>query len=91
MSLCLLATAWTTLNHTTTTLLDSTISMRRLLKCLSANVSLNGREKTYGVLAESEGHLLGIATNLDENRTEFTEDLGYSHLKSLFTLVLKKA
>lgn len=47
-------------------------------------------EKTYGVLAESKGHVLGITTNLDVDSSKLSEDLSDRNLKSLITLGLKK-
>lgn len=92
MSLGLLTTARTTLDQTTSTLANSSLSMLRQLTYRQEDFSeVKYQEITYAVLAESKGHVFCVAANLDPDRAKFTEDLGDCDLKGLITLGLKKA
>ena len=91
MSLCLLAAAWTTLDQTASALLDGALSILGSLKFGQQKLSLKMNIGGLTVYWQKANALLCVASNLDEDWTEFTEDLSDGHLKGLLILRLKKA
>jgi len=66
MSLSFLASTWTAIDQTTSTFTDSLLGLFWELLLIRTG-SWSGGVMTYLVLAKSEGHMLGITTNLDPN------------------------
>jgi len=71
-------------------MLDGTLCMLGFLIIVQRMFSPKYQWGTHSVLAECERHMLCVATNLDENRAVFTEDLSDSNLKCLLTFGLEQ-